>query len=549
MKRLLTGLLAGVALLSLSAHALAVETVRVGEIEATRVVIAPPQNPLAKTVRDDLRAVIAEAPASSRAHTDAQQLYYFYGTRYFEPLWITQSAAGEIAFSDAAQDIIAVFEQAHLEGLNPDDYMTPDIDLALASTGTDALAQLETAFSAAVMRYAQDAYSGRLDPRALSANLDIDIKRVDEKALLENLVASADPASVLMALHPDHREFVALRALLAKHYDGSIEDQIVIADGKVLRYGSTDDRVPLLRARLELPAPEDEAKINIYDDALAIAVADFQNKFGLSIDGILGPATVAALNGEGGATEADIVANMERWRWMPEDLGDFNVFVNIPEFRVEVVKDDAVVWNSRTVVGTLQRQTPIFSDQIRHVVTNPYWNVPPTILRQDVMPRVVSNPGYLDSQNMELLYSGRVINAASVDWNTANPSQFRVRQRPGRSNALGQVKFLFPNKHDVYLHDTNAPALFDRSFRALSSGCVRVEDPFEFSRVLLEYETSFTPAAVEGSLGPSERWFTMQNRVPVHLAYFTLRVDPDGTVRSYGDLYGHNEAVIDALGL
>lgn len=548
MKRLLSGALAGISLLALGTAIPAFETVMVGGVEATRIVIAPPRTPIATTIRDGLRDTLQQATSGSRTETDARQLYYFYGARYFEPIWLSQDAEGTVQFSPAAQGIVALFETAHLQGLNPADYLSDALDLSSATADPGRLAALESSFSAAVLRYAQDAYSGRLNPRSVSGNIDISRKRLDETVLFTSLATASDPAAILMDLHPKHREFVALRDLLAAHYDGTIPDQVAIADGSLLRQGASDPRVPLLRERLGLEAAED-ASVTVYDAALVDAIKAFQTSMGLNADGVVGPATVAALNGANGASRADIIANMERWRWMPETLGDFHVFVNIPEYRLEVTKYGDVMWDTRVIVGQARRQTPIFSDNIRHVVTNPYWNVPPTILREDVMPNVRANPGYIASQNMELLYGGKVIDAYQVDWSEANPNLFRVRQKPGRSNALGQVKFLFPNQHDVYLHDTNSPGLFSRSMRALSSGCVRVEDPFAFAEALLQLEPSFTVASLQNSLGPNERWFTMDHRVPVHLAYFTLRVGEDGTVRSYGDLYGHNAGVIAALGL
>jgi L,D-transpeptidase YcbB len=526
----------------------AYETVIVGEVETTRILVAPPRNALERTIRDGLRNAIAAAPNGSRARTDAEQLYYFYGARHFAPLWLVEDKTGTTTFTAAAQGVIDLFGRAHLEGLNPADYLTDALDIPAAMSDPRRLAALEGAFSASMLRYAQDAYSGRLDPRSVSSNIDAAIKRVDEKALLESLSASSDPASILEALHPSHREFIALRNLLAQHYSGAIAPVQTLPDGKLIRSGMSDDRVPLLRERLGVPTVSDDVT-GVYDTALVAAVQAFQKEMGLNPDGVVGPATVAALNGMAGATRADVIANMERWRWMPENLGDFHVLVNIPEYRLEVSKYGEIVWDTRVIVGTTARQTPVFSDQIRHVVTNPYWNVPPTILRQDVMPRVASNPGYIDSQNMELFYGGQRVDPYMVDWTAANPTSFRVRQRPGSSNALGMVKFLFPNTHDVYLHDTNSPGLFSRSMRAISSGCVRVQNPFEFARALLQYEPNFTVASLEGSLGSNERWFNMDNHVPVHLAYFTLRIGKDGAVRSYADVYGHNARIIEMLGL
>jgi murein L,D-transpeptidase YcbB/YkuD len=203
------------------------------------------------------------------------------------------------------------------------------------------------------------------------------------------------------------------------------------------------------------------------------------------------------------------------------------------------------------VVGTTKNQTPIFSDSIRHVVVNPYWNVPTSIIKGEIAPAVLRNPAYTDNQNMDLLYNGQVVSPWQVDWAqvSTNNFPFRVRQRPGPGNSLGQIKFLFPNKHDVYLHDTPSKGLFSRSYRAFSHGCVRVQDPMAFADALMANEPNISRASLEGMYGPNERWVNPQTQIPVHLAYFTLRVGEDGTIRSYGDVYGHNEALIDAMGL
>ncbi|AEQ52519.1 L,D-transpeptidase family protein [Pelagibacterium halotolerans] len=546
LKTLLLGAFAGISLLSFSATATAFETVLVDGVQATRIMIAPPRNGLEKTIRDGLRDAMAQAP-SGRAADDASQLYYFYGARHFEPLWLTESNDG-IAFSGAAEQILTVFKDAYLQGLDPADYLIDMEALDAAANDPAALAALEAEFSASILRYANDAHTGRLDPRSVSGYIDVASKSVDEAELFSAVATASDPAGVLLSYHPTHREFVALRDLLARHYAGEIEDLPPIGEGKLIKLGMLDERVPVLRERMGLRLTPDADPL-VYDDELASAVEAFQTTMGLNPDGVVGPATIAAINGANGATRGDIVANMERWRWMPEDLGDFNVFVNIPEFRLDVNREGRSVWNTRVIVGTAKNQTPMFSDMIRHVVTNPYWNVPSSILSAEIFPQVARNPNYIASQNMELLYQGNAIDPWMVDWSRASPSMFRVRQKPGTSNALGQVKFLFPNSHDVYLHDTNARYLFDRSMRALSHGCVRVQDPFGFAEALLQHEPSLTVASLEGTLGGSERWFNMDQQVPVHLAYFTLRIDADGTVRSFSDLYGHNARIIEMLEL
>jgi len=510
----------------------------------TRVVIAPALTPLAQTIRAGLAQSYYGAGKGTVAYEEAQKLYYFYGERHFEPLWLDETATGDVAFSEAAQKILKLFESAGDEGLRPTDYLTPDLDVTGAKGDPLKMAALETAFSGATMRYATHIHTGRIRPQSVSELLDIQPKLIDQSALLMQLAQSDDPVAVLGTLEPKHAEFLALKAALAKFDDTSVERLVTIPEGQTLKPGMSDDRVPLLRTRLDLPADPSL----VYDDALVAAVEVFQAGLGLEPDGVAGPATVAALNGGAPVSRDDIIANMERWRWMPEDLGKFNVFVNIPEFRLAINRDGVEEYTTRVVVGTTRNQTPIFSDNIRHIVVNPYWNVPSSIIRGEIAPKVRSNPGYIASQNMELLYNGNVVSASSVNWAGLDGSfPFRVRQRPGAGNALGQIKFLFPNKHDVYLHDTPSKALFSRDFRAYSHGCVRVQNPMEFAAALLVDDTTVSRASLEGMFGASERWVNPERTIPVHLAYFTLRIEPDGSMRSFGDVYGHNAKLIEAM--
>jgi len=549
MKSLVTCLLAAGALALGTPYAsFAQETPVVTEVP--RVVIAPPQSRLAEIIKGSLSQAYYGTSKESRAYAAAQKLYFFYGARHFEPLWLTQGADGQTKFSPAAEKIMALFKDAELEGLRPSDYLTQALTVTGTGEDPERLAALETAFSNATALYAQHIYAGRIAPRQVSANFDITPRRIDEADLLVKLADAQDPAKILLALEPKHREFQALKAALAKFHDGMANDPVTVPEGQLLRVGMSDPRVPVLRQRLEVPQGSD----SVYDEALAQAVMTFQDSLGLKADGVVGPATVAALNGGSATTREDIIANMERWRWMPETLGNFHVLVNIPEFRLYVERGDhdagyEVAYTTRVVVGTPKNQTPIFSDQIRHIVVNPYWNVPASIAKNEIAPKLAANPYYLDSQNMELLYGGQVVNAAMVDWYRTDVNQFRIRQRPGPSNALGAVKFLFPNSHDVYLHDTPSKSLFGNSQRAYSHGCVRVQNPMEFADALLGLEPNMNATKLEAMYGPAERWVNLENKVPVHLAYFTLRVGEDGTIRSYGDVYGHNKRLIELLEL
>jgi len=547
MRKLMVCLVSGSLLLTASGAALAQEAVTINGVEAMRVVIAPPETDLAKIIKGKLSTSYYGANPSSRTYADAQKLYYFYGERHFEPLWLTTGSDGAEHFSASAEKIIDVFKNAATEGFQPTDYLTPAIDVTAAGNDPTKLAALETAFSAATIRYAHDAYMGRIAPETVSADIAPETKHLDAADILMKLAGSDDPDKILDALDPTDREFLALKAALAKTDDAPAEAKVVIPDGPVLKPGMKDKRLALLRQRLNVAVPDDGGAT--YDPTLVAAVEAFQTNLGIDADGIVGAGTVAALNADTTVSKQDIVANMERWRWLPQDLGAFHVMVNIPEFRVAVVQDGTQTFSTRVVVGKPSTPTPVFSNSIKNIVVNPYWNVPSSIIAKEIAPHMVANPGYLASQNMELVQGARVVNASAIDWSGVSQSNFpfSVRQRPGAGNALGAVKFLFPNDHNVYLHDTPSKSLFANAVRAYSHGCVRVQNPMDFADALLKEEPDLNAKVLESMFGPTERWVNLKTHVPVHIAYFTLRVDPDGTIRSFADIYGHNKKLIALL--
>lgn len=522
------------------------------ESEVTRVVIAPPKNALASTIKTGLSDAYYAARPESRAYKEAQKLYFFYGARHFEPLWLSEDSAGKVTFSPNAQKIIDTFKSAALSGLNPADYLSDDIDIDLVGSDPADMAALETAFSGAALRYAKHIQTGRINPRSIASDMSRRKTKFTDAEMLMRLAAASDPAAMLASLEPKHREYKALKAALAEMDDGQVEEQITVPSGPLLRPGRSDKRVPIIRERLGVAAPVNAEGVadptnTKYDKVLVAAVKDFQREIGIIVDGVAGPATIAAMNGGGATTREDIIANMEAWRWLPEDLGEFRVFVNIPEFRVAVMRDEEVEYSTRVVVGKPKHRTPVFSDEIEHVVVNPYWNVPASIARNEIAPILARNPGYIARNNMELLHGGKVIDASSVDWSTTSVRNFRIRQRPGRGNALGSVKFLFPNRHNVYLHDTPSKSLFSRSYRAYSHGCVRVHNPWDFAQALLKREKKVTVASLESQRGRRERWNNLETHIPVHIAYLTLRVNNEGEIRSFGDVYGHIKKLKKAM--
>jgi len=413
-------------------EASAQETVTVAGIETTRIVIAPPKTELARIIKAGLSTAYAAAEKGTRSYQQTQKLYFFYGARHFEPLWLSKADDGTIAFSPNAEKIIEVFKQSELEGFRPADYLTADLDVAAAGTDPMKLAALETAFSSAAIRYAQDAFGGRISPLDVNKTWTIAPKRINEAEMLVKLADSSEPDKLLLALSPTQPEFLGLKAALAKFYDGAVMDAaITIPEGKLLKPGMQDERVTLLRQRLDVPEPDipetsgELVSVDInYDEPLVNAVKAFQEGLGLNGDGVIGPATIAALNGGSATTKEDIVANMERWRWEPNDYGDFQVTVNIPEFRLWIMNKDEVHYTTRVVVGTPKNQTAVFNDEIEHIVVNPYWNVPSSIATNEIKPHLIANPGYLASQNMEMLSGGKVINASAIDWTQTNINRF-----------------------------------------------------------------------------------------------------------------------------
>jgi len=263
-------------------------------------------------------------------------------------------------------------------------------------------------------------------------------------------------------------------------------------------------------------------------------VAEFQRANGLPASGALTARTISALSGGDPAQlEGEIVANMERWRWLPRDLGATRVEVNIPDYQVKVTRNEKVVHRARVIVGKVETQTPIFSDSMEYLVVNPYWNVPPSILRKEMLPAFQKDPGYFTKRGYEVVQRG---------------GQMSVRQPPGERNALGQIKFMFPNDHAVYLHDTPSRALFANPRRAYSHGCVRVDKPFALAQALLPSDWSEERLRKMVG-GRNEKTVRLASHIPVHLQYFTIFTDEIGKLEVREDIYGHSRKVRTALGL
>ncbi len=491
-------------------------------------------------------AAIADA-GDARAKRDAAGVSAFYAARDYHPVWIDGGELGAVA-----GHVVARLAAAAADGLNPADYALPALALGSAGLTTpDRLAEADVELSLAVARFARHAYSGRLEPSAISGYIDITPTPPDSFEVLAKVSSSADPAAALSDYNPTHSQFVRLRAALAdiRAAAAAAVAQVTVPDGAALKLGVSEERVALLRTRLAIATPSDDP--TLFDEVVRDAVIAFQAAHGLTADGVVGRNTLAAMNGQGANREGEIVANMERWRWLPHDLGRFHVQVNIPEFMLTVRKDGEVAFTTRVVVGKTTTQTPIFYDEIELVVVNPYWNVPQSIIAGEMMPQLRSNPGAVGGYEVFARVNGQTqrVDPWAVNWNDVSPRSVSIRQPPGAGNALGTVKFLFPNSHDVYLHDTPSKSLFQRDVRAFSHGCVRVQNPWDFAAALLQEEANINVASLERLVGNGrESGQRLDHHVPVYLTYFTASVDDAGELQLKNDLYGHSAKVRAALG-
>ena len=503
---------------------------------------------------DAIHATVDSIPQSKDFLTkrDNAALVAFYQERTFKSAWFDN---GE--WTSKARKLIFNLARADRDGLDPADYKTPSLAISRGrGSNADAIAQADIALSLAVTRYTRHAYAGRVDPRIFSKK-EVTIKPhyPDSIGALNQIVKAADPVAVMRDFNPHHKGFLALRDEynhLRAHTE--TDDTPPIAPGKSLRVGMRDDRVPLLRRKLGMQTASEETEATLYSKDVATAVEKYQADNGLIADGIVGNATLSVLNDNRKGLVADLIANMERWRWLPRDLGDFYVMVNIPTYNLQVVKNGKTIHETRVVVGQKKHKTPIFSDEMEYVVVNPYWNVPSSIASKELLPKIKADPAaFFSNTSYEVLASvkgkTRVIDPSQLDWDRVEADMVRLRQTPGTRNALGNIKFMFPNQHAVYLHDTPSKSLFNRDYRAYSHGCVRVNNPFEFADVVLSQTSNWDAARVKSMIGSSERRVNLDHKIPVHLAYFTTWMSDEGTLQLRSDIYGHNKAVKAALGL
>ena len=505
--------------------------------------------PVADFIQNSAKKTLAGTDADDR-----QALIAFYASRLGATLWVDKNG-----FTAEAKSLISGLQDADSWGLRAADYKIPELKAEPdGSFKADALILVEARLSLEAMEYARDAHGARISdpPSQLGTYVDRTPALLDRKTVIEGLAAAPDKAAYLASLNPQHEQFRRLREkLLALRASKQEADALKIPDGKLLKPGMSDPQIAILRKRLKVTAapvkddntPADET---FYDKALGEAVKAYKAKNGISPETpYITTALRRSLNAGNAVSEDRLLANMEEWRWMPADLGSYYIMVNIPEFKFRVVSNGQVIHEERIVSGRPDAQSPIFSETMKTVVIQPRWNVPDSIKIKELLPGLRGGGDPLRRQGLVMEYNGRKVDPYNVDWSRSDIRNFNVYQPPGGGNALGVVKFLFPNKHAVYLHDTPSKSLFNEQVRAFSHGCMRVRNPVTLAELVLDKDKGWDKQKVDDLVksGPEENEVALDHPIPVHVTYFTAWVDDNGEVQTFGDVYGHEKRITLAL--
>ena len=460
----------------------------------------------------------------------------FYASRDFAPLWIANGA-----MSERAKAAAVYLSGIEADGLDPSDYPIPAF-----RTGAEpeALAEAEIKFTDNVLTFARQAQTGRVHFSRVSADIQYDVVKPEPVDVLAKLANAKNVGEALDSYNPPQPGYQALKAKLAEARNSKGEaGKPPIPNGQLLKYSKNkkgvevlmdDPRVPALRERLGLAG---DASDITYDKKLADAVAKFQKERELKVTGQLNSSTLDAINGPRRERDADvIVANMERWRWMPRDLGKTYVMVNIPDYSLRIVRDNKLVWKTKIVVGKPNLATPIITADMKFITVNPTWNVPPSIIQNEYLPALQQDPNALERIGLKIEQNA--------------DGTVRIWQPPGDRNALGRIRFNFPNKFLVYQHDTPDKHLFAHDKRAYSHGCMRVENPLKYGEVLLSLvmpNEKYSEDRLRSMFGGSEININFPTHIPVHITYQTAFVDDAGKLVIRDDIYGRDARVVSVL--
>lgn len=514
-----------------------------------------------------VRSVISEilsADSMSIASADEgaffEEVQAFYDRRDHRPMWVTGD-------DDALRDALTLFCRADAEGMRRADYANADLlssiqraDQADGSESVRARAELDVAITNTLMRYASDALIGRVDPQTLDTELKTPASKVNLLEALPDTTSEALLEGLLERAGNTSPQYTTLKDALARYR--AIAQRggwRAIPDGEAIAEGDSGPRVAALVKRLAATGDVDSSLISAGADSarytadIARGIERFQRRHGLDVDGVAGEAVLERLNVPVEARIRQIELNMERWRWLPAQLGSRYVHVNVPAYELHAYSGGREVMSMAVVVGDEynDQATPVFSDTMEYVVFNPYWNVPETIAAEEIVPKARSNGAYLASNDYEIVTGWNegadVVPPSPANLDRVEDGTYRIRQKPGAQNALGRIKFMFPNDFDIYLHDTPEDHLFDRTERAASHGCIRLEHPIEFGEFVLggeEWPEERIREQIESGEQTTE---SLDAPLPVFILYWTAFVDGNGIVNFREDIYGSDEELDRAL--
>jgi murein L,D-transpeptidase YcbB/YkuD len=480
----------------------------------------------------------------------------FYENRDFMPAWDSW---------EALMDAVRALEMSYQDGLNPDDYHADALAMIINKIehklkedelDYDWVAEFDILITDAILLYAYHLIEGKVDPESLDPNWNYTFREISPDAPynLEKHIESGTVSRALGQLRPQAPVYQMYIDLLATYrVIANNGGWGTIKAGGAIKTGEEDERIPAIRKRLQITGEltaDTNMQSMLYDENLESDIKLFQSRNALTPDGIIGKGTFEALN-VSVEKKIDILrVNMERIRWIVADLSDDFIIVNIAAFKTYYMKDHKIVFSTNVQVGKTYHKTPVFKEQLRYIEFNPTWTVPVSIIRKSIIPKMKKDPGYLDSHHFELLdAAGNIIPNSSVDYENLSTSNFRytVRQKAGPWNALGEVKFIFPNKHSVYLHDTPSKSLFVQQERTFSHGCIRTQNPLDLAEVLLEgsdWAREKIDATIESR--KTTRAFPDSN-IDVLLLYWTAGYYNGDGIGFFKDVYGRDTRVLEQL--
>lgn len=490
--------------------------------------------------------------------TGAASITDVYRENDFDPIWIAFNRP-----TLKADILLSILKSAENEGLKPRDYHVPQIASQWDTTDSKVLAATDILLTTALHGYVSDIHEGRLDPCLKDPDLFTCARdrSIDPMELTEQAMAASDLSGFLIDQAPDSSQYRDLRSALARYREIEANGGWpMVPEGPTLKSGMNDPRVPLIRERLaatgNLAASSPPGDPLLYDDEIVNGVLIFQEKHGLKVDGIVGTETRSAMNVQVSSLIHQIVINMERLRWLSRGAGKRHVVVNIASYELAVFNNGEIVIEMPVIVGKNYRETPVFSDVISYIEFNPFWNVPPSIARRDILPKLRNDPSYLSMMGIRV-FDGWQADAGELDpdgirWETISWNRmgaFKLRQDPGPKNLLGRAKFMFPNRFSVYLHDTPSQELFQRTVRTFSSGCIRLSSPFELAEYLLsENNHGWSMEKIQETVDSGVRTVVkLESPVPIHIVYLTAYADADGHIHFKKDVYGRDALLESAL--